>query len=70
MIGARKTPSEFMELSKECAECKIFHGRMTHPLTMVMKMAPRRMLIHLGKRPARSLAPDTTLAEMLTPIVV
>jgi len=39
---------------------------MTHPPTMVMKMAPRRMFNHLGKRLAKSFAPDTNVAEMLT----
>lgn len=66
MIGDRKTPSELMKLSRDPAEYRIFHGTMTQPPMMVMKMAPLLMFIHLGNRLAKSFAPETTVADMLT----
>lgn len=57
-----------MKLSSESAECRIFQGTMAQPPMTVMAMAPRRMLNHLGNRLARSLAPEMTVAEMLTHI--
>ena len=68
IIGAKKIPSELMKLNSDPAECKIFHGTMTHPPMMVMKIAPRLMFIYLGNKLFKSFAPDTTVAEMLTHI--
>jgi hypothetical protein len=66
MIGARKTPKEFMKLSREPAECKIFHGTITHPPIRVRTMAPRRIFMYLGNKLVKSFAPEITVAEMLT----
>lgn len=55
-----------MKLSSDPAECNIFHGTMTHPPIIVMKIAPLLMFIHLGNKLVKSFAPETTVAEMLT----
>lgn len=65
-MGARKTPKEFMKLSKDPAECKIFHGTITQPPTRVRTIAPRRIFMYLGNKLVKSFAPETTVAEMLT----
>lgn len=68
MHGARKIPKELMKFSKELAEVKIFHGTIAQLPTIVMMIVPLLMLIHLGHRFTMSLAPLTTVAEMLTHI--
>lgn len=68
IIGARKIPKELIKVNKDPAELRIFHGTMTQPPRIVRMMAPRRILIHLGNKLAISLAPEITVAEMLTQI--
>jgi hypothetical protein len=49
-IGARKIASEAMKVKREDAEEMIFHGTITQPPIIVVMIAPRRILIYLGKR--------------------
>lgn len=65
-MGAKNTPKEFMKLSKDPAEWRIFQGTITHPPRSVRTMAPRRIFMYLGNKLVKSLAPETTVAEMLT----
>jgi hypothetical protein len=65
-MGARKIPIEFMKLSRDEAECKIFHGTMAQPPIIVRIIAPRLILIHSGHKLAISFAPLMTVAEIFT----
>jgi len=68
MHGARKMPRELIKFNNELAEVKIFHGTIAQLPTTVMIIVPLLMLIHLGHKFTMSLAPLTTVAEILTHI--
>jgi hypothetical protein len=68
MHGARKIPKELMKFNNELAEVRIFHGTIAHPPMMVIMIVPLLTLIHLGHKLTVSLAPLTTVAEILTHI--
>ena len=46
-MGQRKTARPAMKVSNDAAEWTIFHGTITHPAVIVIRMAPLRMLMYL-----------------------